>query len=201
VIYCSSAPLKSGHVVLLHRLRHSVDTSWYKNKSCFVLLFFCSFVLSPSMWNINIHAKYFARPSVPAKHPSQKEVEEIGRSTWTLLHSIAKYFPDRPTTEEKQAVQELLHALSVLYSCRRCSGVLQMVSRNQLVDSTDASRLSLSLCNVHNFVNRKLGKPEVECALLLPPQKVSVSRALSRGVQSVFSTLRLSLWGKRGTQC
>lgn len=165
------------------------------------LLLFYLLLFLLSMWSIHAKHKHFARPSVLAKHPTQKEVEEIGRSTWTLLHSIAKYFPDQPTAEERRAVEELFHALSVLYPCRRCSGVLQMITRNQLVDSTDASRLSLSLCNVHNFVNRKLGKPEVECALLLPPQKVSVPSMLIRGARSMLSALGLSLWGRRSTQC
>jgi len=33
--------------------------------------------------------------------------EELGRATWTLLHTLAAQFPDKPTKQQKRDVKEL----------------------------------------------------------------------------------------------
>lgn len=99
------------------------------------------------------------------QEPSQEEIQEVGRSTWTLLHAISKYFPKYPTEREKEAVYSLIDSLSVLYPCRSCSVAFEALSQEK-VDASSQKGLSLSLCRFHNFVNRKLEKPEVLCSSL-----------------------------------
>lgn len=98
------------------------------------------------------------------KEPSPREVQEIGRSTWELLHAIAKFYPAQPTQRERDAAAQLFSALEVLYPCRRCAAVLALAGDAAAVDTTSGAAFALSLCRLHNFVNRQLGKPEVECA-------------------------------------
>ncbi|XP_020598060.1 FAD-linked sulfhydryl oxidase ERV1-like, partial [Phalaenopsis equestris] len=47
--------------------------------------------------------------------------EELGRATWTLLHTVAAQFPDSPTRQQKRDVRELMAILSRIYPCKECA--------------------------------------------------------------------------------
>ncbi|GLJ13429.1 hypothetical protein SUGI_0212050, partial [Cryptomeria japonica] len=47
--------------------------------------------------------------------------EELGRATWTLLHTIGAQFPDKPTKQQKRDVKELMAILSRIYPCKECA--------------------------------------------------------------------------------
>lgn len=36
--------------------------------------------------------------------------DELGRATWTLLHSIASYYPDKPTRQQQKDVKSLVRS-------------------------------------------------------------------------------------------
>ncbi|XP_026393478.1 FAD-linked sulfhydryl oxidase ERV1-like isoform X2 [Papaver somniferum] len=55
--------------------------------------------------------------------------EELGRSTWTMLHTLAAQFPDRPTRQQKKDVKELMAILSRLYPCKECADHFKEVLR------------------------------------------------------------------------
>lgn len=38
--------------------------------------------------------------------------DELGRSTWNLLHTMAAYYPEKPSTEEKKNMASTLTSLS-----------------------------------------------------------------------------------------
>lgn len=97
------------------------------------------------------------------KSPSEDEVSEVGRCTWKLLHSIARYYPDKPLPREEQAVHGLIDSLSVLYPCGSCRAMLRWVSEKRLVQARSRQALEESLCHVHNLVNLKLSKKVVPC--------------------------------------
>lgn len=97
-------------------------------------------------------------------HPTQNEVAVIGRSTWTLLHSIAKYYPRSPGLRERKAVEQLLEALEILFPCRSCAVLIETARKNNFIDASSRSALSASFCHMHNLVNRKLGKKEFDCS-------------------------------------
>ena len=48
-------------------------------------------------------------------------VAELGRSSWTLLHTMAAYYPQEPTTEKKTQTRTFLDVLSKLYPCSYCA--------------------------------------------------------------------------------
>lgn len=50
---------------------------------------------------------------------------ELGRSTWGLLHTIAAYYPDDPTMQQKKDVTVFYSSLSRLYPCEYCSNDFQ----------------------------------------------------------------------------
>ena len=91
--------------------------------------------------------------------------EEIGRSTWTLLHALAAYYPAHPSGEEQRAALGLVHALRHLFPCTHCRAQLQ-IDLERLPPQVGSRReLSLWVCQQHNLVNELLGKPAFPCSL------------------------------------
>ena len=41
--------------------------------------------------------------------------EELGRQSWTLLHTMAAYYPKKPSSSQKTMAGQFLHSLSHLY--------------------------------------------------------------------------------------
>ncbi|XP_020523937.1 FAD-linked sulfhydryl oxidase ERV1 isoform X2 [Amborella trichopoda] len=93
--------------------------------------------------------------------PSTKE--EVGRATWTLLHTIAAQLPERPTKQQKRDVKELMAILSRIYPCKECADHFKEVLKANPVQAASQAEFSQWLCHVHNVVNRSLGKPAFLC--------------------------------------
>ncbi|XP_043708422.1 FAD-linked sulfhydryl oxidase ERV1 [Telopea speciosissima] len=89
--------------------------------------------------------------------------EELGRSTWTLLHTIAAQFPDHPTRQQRRDVKELMDILSRIYPCKECADHFKQVLRASPVQAGSQAEFAQWLCHVHNVVNRSLGKPNFPC--------------------------------------
>lgn len=51
--------------------------------------------------------------------------DELGRSTWGLLHTIAAHYPDKPSNEEATNVRKFFTVLSKVYPCEFCAKDLQ----------------------------------------------------------------------------
>lgn len=110
----------------------------------------------------------------PARAPRDAcppDVEELGRSTWTFLHSAAAYYPDTPTAVQKTSMKALIDALPHVYPCEVCAAELRetyteteydTAARGRAVESGDALRRFF--CELHNGVNARLGKPVWDCA-------------------------------------
>ena len=91
---------------------------------------------------------------------SCSEREELGRSTWYLLHAIAKY--NAPTAAKSRAFASLIDALKILYPCDVC--------RVHMIETLEEEPMTLSawsVCKFHNVVNARLGKPEYPCTKTL----------------------------------
>lgn len=108
-------------------------------------------------------------PAKPPQDACPPDIEELGRSTWTFLHSAAAYFPDAPSAEQKHAMQALLDALPLVYPCATCAEELREEYARQpptaRVDAVEsATTLQAYVCTLHNEVNARLGKPLWDCA-------------------------------------
>ena len=91
------------------------------------------------------------------------DTAQLGRSTWTFLHTTAAYYPLSASTEQQTQMRNLLSSLSILYPCSWCATDFQSdISANPPAVSGRAE-LSRWLCERHNEVNRKLGKVEFGC--------------------------------------
>jgi FAD-linked sulfhydryl oxidase len=96
-------------------------------------------------------------------------VEELGRSTWTLLHSMAAAYPEKADTQQQKDMQGFLELFSRLYPCRVCAEDFQVwmgqpSGRNE-PKLGGRAEFGWWMCEAHNEVNRKLGKEEFDCRL------------------------------------
>ena len=89
---------------------------------------------------------------------------ELGNASWSLLHSMAAYFPATPTNQQKNDATQFMHIFSRLYPCQDCAEDLRadLVIHPPKVDS--AKQFSQWMCEMHNRVNSKLGKPVFDCS-------------------------------------
>jgi FAD-linked sulfhydryl oxidase len=95
------------------------------------------------------------------------DVEALGRSTWTLLHSLTATYPEKASPSEQAEMRSFLTLLSKLYPCWVCADDF----RNWMTEPSGRNQPRLGgrsefgnwMCEAHNEVNRKLGKKEFDC--------------------------------------
>ncbi|EEA18988.1 Flavin-linked sulfhydryl oxidase of the mitochondrial IMS [Talaromyces marneffei ATCC 18224] len=110
-----------------------------------------------------------APPPPSAQADCPPDVEELGRSTWTFLHTLTATYPTTASTEKQTQMRSFLGLFSNLYPCWACAEDF----RNWMSDPTGKNEPRLSsraefgqwMCEAHNAVNRKLGKKEFDCRL------------------------------------
>ncbi|ODV79416.1 uncharacterized protein CANTADRAFT_51511 [Suhomyces tanzawaensis NRRL Y-17324] len=93
------------------------------------------------------------------------DVEVIGKSSWTLLHSIAATYPETPDNKQQLDLKQFLKLFGNFYPCWYCGDDFkEYLGKNEpKVDTQDA--FGRWLCDAHNEVNVKLGKPKFDCNL------------------------------------
>ncbi|KAK2626278.1 hypothetical protein QTJ16_004540 [Diplocarpon rosae] len=92
------------------------------------------------------------------------DVEQLGRSSWTLLHSIAATYPTEPTQTEQTQVSQFLGLFSKLYPCWVCAEDFQMWMAQNKVRTESREEFGQWMCEAHNDVNKKLGKKVFDCS-------------------------------------
>lgn len=92
------------------------------------------------------------------------DVEQLGRSSWTLLHSLAAAYPEKPTFEQQTETRQFVSLFGKMYPCWVCADDFRawMKSGNEpRVSNRD--EFGRWLCEAHNAVNVKLGKQAFDC--------------------------------------
>ena len=88
-----------------------------------------------------------------------------GNAGWTLLHSIAAYYPEKPSLIKQQAVKDFYSSFSQLYPCSYCADELKEDLKVNHVRVESREALSIWTCEMHNRVNERLGKPQLPCTM------------------------------------
>ncbi|KAF5355228.1 hypothetical protein D9758_006056 [Tetrapyrgos nigripes] len=103
-----------------------------------------------------------AAPDEPPAH-CPPDVEQLGRATWTFLHTTAAYYPERPTPIQRANMLSLIRSLPMLYPCSHCGDDFGEDMKNNPPDVSGRVGFSKWLCERHNEVNVKLGKERFDC--------------------------------------
>jgi FAD-linked sulfhydryl oxidase len=90
---------------------------------------------------------------------------QLGKASWTLLHSMAAWYPDVPTEQDQQLMVGFFAALAQFYPCTWCAQDFAKNIQQYPVQATSRTELCQWLCQQHNFVNQKLGKPIFDCSM------------------------------------
>ena len=106
------------------------------------------------------HMEGTRKQSVEAQPPTKGQ---IGKAGWTLLHSMAAWYPDQPTRTEQTYMEQFVNAMAYFYPCTTCARDFQQ-NIEQYPPKTN-SRIDLAqwMCFQHNLVNEKLGKKKYPC--------------------------------------
>jgi FAD-linked sulfhydryl oxidase len=124
----------------------------------------------------------------PIIHSCPIDIEELGQSTWNLIHTIAANTPELPSEEYQNDLQFFFKSLANLYPCHICAPDFQQYIKNSppeyinyfifyyeniykciliflfIIDRvTSREDISIWCCRLHNHINEKLGKPTVSC--------------------------------------
>ncbi|KAH0609267.1 uncharacterized protein H6S33_012753 [Morchella sextelata] len=123
-------------------------------------------------------AEASAATIVPITLPSDcpPDVETLGRSTWTLLHTIAATYPSSATPTQQTEMKKFITLFSRVYPCWVCAEDFQeylkepenklkvMEEEKGRGHLSGRSEFGLWMCKAHNNVNVKLGKSEFDCS-------------------------------------
>ncbi|KAJ7181002.1 ERV/ALR sulfhydryl oxidase domain-containing protein [Mycena filopes] len=102
-----------------------------------------------------------AASKTPSQCPPDKD--ELGRATWTFLHTAAAYYPVVPSPTQRSQMLALIHALPALYPCTPCADDFGAEVARHPPDVSGRAGLSRWFCQRHNEVNEKLGKEAFDC--------------------------------------
>merc|ERR1711971_799757 len=87
----------------------------------------------------------------------------IGRGTWALLHSMAAWYPDKPSENDQISMNNFIQGLAKFYPCTYCAEDFRVNIEKEPVKTKSRVDLCQWLCEQHNDVNKKLGKKQFPC--------------------------------------
>ncbi|KHJ49546.1 hypothetical protein D918_00673 [Trichuris suis] len=103
-----------------------------------------------------------------SEHPKDCPLDKdtLGRYTWAFLHTMAAYLPEKFEPNTQRDLEELMRLFSLYYPCDYCASDLRahLVKDPPVTSSRQA--FASWLCQLHNAVNRRLGKPLFDCTKL-----------------------------------
>jgi len=90
--------------------------------------------------------------------------EVWGPGAWIFLHSITLNYPDIPSEQDKRNYIDFFTSVSSILPCEKCQDhYYQYLVDYPIQNSLDKKQdLVIWLNNLHNKINKKNGKPEMD---------------------------------------
>ncbi|CAI5995632.1 unnamed protein product [Closterium sp. NIES-65] len=95
----------------------------------------------------------FLKKAAQEAGPATKE--ELGRATWTFLHTLAAQFPEKPSKQQQKDAREFVTLLARVYPCKICSYHFQKIVKANPPQAGSRGELEQYMCRLHNIVNRR----------------------------------------------
>jgi FAD-linked sulfhydryl oxidase len=143
---------------------HLVDDNHFE-KPCKACVDFKDWLKQGVTTDIERKAAIEQQISINSECPLMRD--DLGRASWSLLHTMAAYYPIEPKKEEQQSMNQFINSFSKLFPCPECRADFQEEIVKSPPDVSNRLGLSTWMCQQHNVVNRKLGKPEFDCRKVL----------------------------------
>ncbi|XP_054161527.1 FAD-linked sulfhydryl oxidase ALR-like [Oppia nitens] len=89
--------------------------------------------------------------------------DQLGRNTWSLLHTMAAYYPKDPTPQQQNDMKAFIQIFSRFYPCDHCAEDFRKDITTDPPQTQNQHTLSQWFCHIHNKVNKKLGKELFDC--------------------------------------
>ncbi|KAH8815424.1 ERV/ALR sulfhydryl oxidase domain-containing protein [Xylogone sp. PMI_703] len=89
---------------------------------------------------------------------------ELGNAAWKLLHTMMAKFPDKPSEDDKVALNSYIRLFARLYPCGDCARHFQKILTKYPPQVSSRSAAAGWACYVHNEVNKRLKKEIFDCS-------------------------------------
>ena len=60
-------------------------------------------------------------------------IDTVGRKTWAFLHTMAAYYPERPTQQDQDDMSAFLRTFGRFYPCNACASHLRFGPSHVLI--------------------------------------------------------------------
>jgi FAD-linked sulfhydryl oxidase len=88
---------------------------------------------------------------------------ELGRASWAMLHTMAAYYPQTPSRNDQREMEQALWTVMKFFPCNYCSEKTLIEMKKNPPRTQTQKELSQWMCEIHNEVNERLGKPVFDC--------------------------------------
>ncbi|KAF0972690.1 hypothetical protein FDP41_008939 [Naegleria fowleri] len=99
--------------------------------------------------------------SESSENSHKKLQDNLGASTWAFMHTVAAQYPKKPSPIQQHHIKQLFVRIAEFYPCRWCAKDFAESIKKHPIRAESREALSIWLCERHNEVNEKIGKPIV----------------------------------------